>query len=521
MVPLPAAIGHRFVKEYYTLLSKNPAELHKFYKAASVFSHGREGAGAVSSAVGPEAIRGEIRASVGSFNGYACRAEISGIESQESHHGGVLVLVTGHLSFTAASPHGAERRRFSQTVFLARQTDPDDGYFVLNDILRFTAGETLPARLPQQVPGHQAPSRLPPKQPPVEAAPAVYQVPEEKEVETQRPRTGRHRVEEHIAQYDREEEEEEQYNGAGHEETHAAAVEDALDHFEESKPDEPKTWASMAEKLRQGPGKLAPPARSKGLPAPTPKTGMPVLPPPSSVLKAEAAPPARVITGLPPPRQPGQHAEPAPSPEHVNGANGNAASASSPGTVRLWLSRIPTDRAVPNEELVECINQAFAEDGANHGGALQVDRTDLSKENAYLVVSSSEAAEAVVRLSKGRKLQLGGKGIKVDYDRKAADVSSRPPAGKGGENGGTKWAGKGAARYENGNATNGSDWAEGDKEASLPRKGAKGGKGGKGNAERGSVGQGDGADDEATGGSKGRRGGGKGFSGGWKGSKGD
>lgn len=65
-----------------------------------------------------------------SLNYGGCTAEIKTVDAQESLGGGVIVLVTGYLT-------GKDnvRRNFTQSFFLATQ---DKGYFVLNDIFRFT-----------------------------------------------------------------------------------------------------------------------------------------------------------------------------------------------------------------------------------------------------------------------------------------------------------------------------------------------------------------------------------------------
>jgi hypothetical protein len=75
------------------------------------------------------------------------RAEIKGVDAQDSLCGGVTVLVTGHLT-------GKDDvcREFVQSFFLAPQ---EKGYFVLNDILRYVgqgepAAATTPALPPQQ-----------------------------------------------------------------------------------------------------------------------------------------------------------------------------------------------------------------------------------------------------------------------------------------------------------------------------------------------------------------------------------
>ncbi|XVF21340.1 hypothetical protein REPUB_Repub12eG0082300 [Reevesia pubescens] len=56
-------------------------------------------------------------------------AEITTVDAQDSHNGGVLVLVTGYLT-----GKDKVKRRFTQSFFLAPQ---DKGYFVLNDVFRY------------------------------------------------------------------------------------------------------------------------------------------------------------------------------------------------------------------------------------------------------------------------------------------------------------------------------------------------------------------------------------------------
>eukprot|EP00449_Zooxanthella_nutricula_P005401 CAMPEP_0198510368 /NCGR_PEP_ID=MMETSP1462-20131121/14139_1 /TAXON_ID=1333877 /ORGANISM="Brandtodinium nutriculum, Strain RCC3387" /LENGTH=176 /DNA_ID=CAMNT_0044239697 /DNA_START=84 /DNA_END=611 /DNA_ORIENTATION=- len=167
--PPAAYTGMAFVKEYYSVLAKEPENVHKFYKDPSLFYRGAEGSGADEIRVeGPGNIDSEIK----SRGERACRVEISSVESQESMQGGVLVLVTGYLTFAGTQ----ERQRFTQTFFLHPQSDPYDGYFVLNDILRYVGAdgaEKQPARqapqpqapAPAQAPSWQQPTH-PPAQPP-------------------------------------------------------------------------------------------------------------------------------------------------------------------------------------------------------------------------------------------------------------------------------------------------------------------------------------------------------------------
>ncbi|XVF80359.1 hypothetical protein PTKIN_Ptkin15bG0063300 [Pterospermum kingtungense] len=56
-------------------------------------------------------------------------AEITIFDTQDSHNGGVLVLVTGYLA-----GKDKVKRKFTLSFFLATQ---DKGYFVLNDVFRY------------------------------------------------------------------------------------------------------------------------------------------------------------------------------------------------------------------------------------------------------------------------------------------------------------------------------------------------------------------------------------------------
>jgi hypothetical protein len=39
---MSSAVGFQFVRQYYTVLNKDPAKLHCFYKKHSLFTHGNE-----------------------------------------------------------------------------------------------------------------------------------------------------------------------------------------------------------------------------------------------------------------------------------------------------------------------------------------------------------------------------------------------------------------------------------------------------------------------------------------------
>lgn len=77
-----------------------------------------------------------INETIVSLNYEDYTAEIKTADAQESHEKGVIVLVTGCLT-------GKDnvRKNFSQTFFLAPQ---DKGYYVLNDVFRYTEDHDAP-----------------------------------------------------------------------------------------------------------------------------------------------------------------------------------------------------------------------------------------------------------------------------------------------------------------------------------------------------------------------------------------
>ncbi|GKB71125.1 Ras GTPase-activating protein-binding protein 1-like protein isoform X1 [Tanacetum coccineum] len=124
--PVPAqVVGHAFVSQYYLILHKSPGLVHRFYQDISRLGRPEED-GTMSTTTTMEAINDKIL----SLNYDDSRVEIKHVDAQESLCGGVHVLVTGFLTGKDDIP-----KSFSQSFFLAPQ---DKGYFVLNDILRYT-----------------------------------------------------------------------------------------------------------------------------------------------------------------------------------------------------------------------------------------------------------------------------------------------------------------------------------------------------------------------------------------------
>jgi len=133
----PAAahvVGNAFVNQYYNVLHQSPQVVHRFYTDASRLTRAEAGADGAVETVGTQR---EIYNKVMSSDYSELKAEIKTVDSQDSHGGGVLVLVTGSLSIKSN-----DKRNFVQSFFLAPQ---EKGYFVLNDIFRYLDVETHPA----------------------------------------------------------------------------------------------------------------------------------------------------------------------------------------------------------------------------------------------------------------------------------------------------------------------------------------------------------------------------------------
>ncbi|KAK6251948.1 hypothetical protein QUC31_013668 [Theobroma cacao] len=120
----PQMIGNAFVKQFYTILHKEPAQAYKFYLDLSVLS--RPGPDGVMKTV--TSLK-EINELLLSLDYQSYRAEISFADAQFSYANGLIVLVTGFLI-----GKNDVRRKFTQSFFLAPQ---DGGYYVSNDVFRY------------------------------------------------------------------------------------------------------------------------------------------------------------------------------------------------------------------------------------------------------------------------------------------------------------------------------------------------------------------------------------------------
>ncbi|ETN22480.1 hypothetical protein PPTG_02405 [Phytophthora nicotianae INRA-310] len=137
-IPSPSTVGNTFMRQYYHFLAKEPQSLHRFYKAESRWCHGL-GSHMEEPIAGQRAINDQILKR--GYAGARVDLDAGSIDCQNSHGGGVLVLVTGVMTLRSSPTP----KPFVQTFFLAVQPK---GYFVLNDCLRFLE---LPGAAPVEV----------------------------------------------------------------------------------------------------------------------------------------------------------------------------------------------------------------------------------------------------------------------------------------------------------------------------------------------------------------------------------
>lgn len=114
----------QFGREYYTMLSKDPENLHCFYGKQSSLLHCQESEMDAPVSIGFE----EIHQHIMSMGYRGVRVVISNIDCQPALNGSILVFVVGSMLWTSGVS-----RKFVQTFLLAEQPN---GYYVLNDIMR-------------------------------------------------------------------------------------------------------------------------------------------------------------------------------------------------------------------------------------------------------------------------------------------------------------------------------------------------------------------------------------------------
>ncbi|XP_065058218.1 ras GTPase-activating protein-binding protein 1-like isoform X2 [Rhopilema esculentum] len=126
----PQYIGREFVRQYYTMLYKDPTQLHRFYMKHSLFTHANLPNRPFEPVVGQEAIHNKIM----DLNFRDCYSKIKSVDSQRTSNDGVVVQVAGELS-----NRGMPMRKFTQTFVL--EAEAPQRFYVFNDIFRYQDDE--------------------------------------------------------------------------------------------------------------------------------------------------------------------------------------------------------------------------------------------------------------------------------------------------------------------------------------------------------------------------------------------
>jgi len=211
--------------------------------------------------------------------------------------------------------------------------------------------------------------------------------------------------------------------------------------------DEPRSWASMAGRLKQGGGQLV---QSKvtgyGAPAATPGAATSSKTQPSAAASSGSSAGAAA-------RAQDRAADRGPGSERKAGAD-NASSPSAPPAntydVWLWVSRLPVslwaseksaasnDTRAEGQEVLDCISSYLGDAGQ----AMDIERRDQNQEWANLAVSSQAAADLILQLSRDRKLLMRGKPLKADIHKQSYARRGRS-TGRGSAEGASKGSGRG------------------------------------------------------------------------------
>lgn len=125
-------VGNHFAHAYYKQLTTKPNDLHLFYKEHSVLSWGYEGKEPTSVSFGHQ----EIQKKFSTLDYAESLVDISVVDSQPSHDGGVMVLLMGQLTLRNQRP-----KKFAETFFLAAQQP--SGFYVHNHIFRYVDEDIL------------------------------------------------------------------------------------------------------------------------------------------------------------------------------------------------------------------------------------------------------------------------------------------------------------------------------------------------------------------------------------------
>lgn len=150
--PSPLLIGKAFIKQYYQVLSTNPAQITKFYKPNSLISHSLLPSVPGITKTLKEYQDDKTSTSTNTNALFAwCRPEKGdklcfdfgrgAIDAQETINGGILLIVTGHIRLPCWKADGEDdgMKRFVHTFFLnnGAPAGKKRQFYVHNDVLRF------------------------------------------------------------------------------------------------------------------------------------------------------------------------------------------------------------------------------------------------------------------------------------------------------------------------------------------------------------------------------------------------
>uniref|UniRef100_A0A8C5GQA7 NTF2 domain-containing protein n=1 Tax=Gouania willdenowi TaxID=441366 RepID=A0A8C5GQA7_GOUWI len=128
--PSPLDVGQEFVRQYYTVLKKAPASLHRFYGRRSSFVHGGlDPNGKLAEAVYEQE---EIRKKIKSLQFSEFCTKIWHVDAHGTLSDGVVVQVLGELSNS-----GQPMRKFMQMFVLALDGSIANTFYVHHNIFRY------------------------------------------------------------------------------------------------------------------------------------------------------------------------------------------------------------------------------------------------------------------------------------------------------------------------------------------------------------------------------------------------
>ena len=133
--PSPLTIGKTFVRQFYQVLSSSPEHIFRFYKPTSLLSHSLEASTITEPVHYDDGKKTSFFKQLG--EGLCFDLKRGAIDAQETVNGGILLVVTGHLTL----PGKGKPRQFVHTFFLNNGAPPGRKrqFYVHNDILRLLA----------------------------------------------------------------------------------------------------------------------------------------------------------------------------------------------------------------------------------------------------------------------------------------------------------------------------------------------------------------------------------------------